>query len=69
MVTCSCGKTIANIPNWLNNAKVEFVCNNCPNRNFKNIAVMSMEIDQKLAGALSAATLKSEEPEDLDDED
>ena len=68
MVTCACGKTISNIPNWLNNAKVDFVCNNCPNRNFKNIAIMSMEIDQKLAGAASAATLKAEE-EELEDED
>jgi hypothetical protein len=68
MVTCACGKTINNIPNWLNNAKVDFVCNNCPNRNFKNIAIMSMEIDQKLAGAASAATLKVED-EELEDED
>jgi hypothetical protein len=42
MVTCSCGKTIEKIPDWLQRVKVEFVCNNCPNRNTKNIAFVDL---------------------------
>jgi len=43
MVQCSCGKTIEKVPEWLSSAKVEFVCNNCPNRTTKNIAFVSLE--------------------------
>lgn len=66
MVTCSaCGKTIENIPVWLSNVKTEFVCNNCPNRNTKNIAVLSAEIERQL----SAANAKAEEAEAVDVEE
>ena len=69
MVSCSCGKAIEKIPNWLQGVKVEFVCNNCPNRSTKNIAIMSMEIDQKLAStAKGAATLEGGEIEEEDEE-
>ncbi|CAN5379619.1 hypothetical protein BH11ARM2_BH11ARM2_03150 [soil metagenome] len=61
MVTCSaCGKKIENIPVWLSNVKTEFVCNNCPNRSTKNIAVLSAEIERQLIGAAAA---KAEEAE------
>ncbi|MDX2065958.1 MAG: hypothetical protein SFX74_09475 [Fimbriimonadaceae bacterium] len=72
MVTCTCGKTIEKVPDWFQNVSVEFVCNNCPNRSLKNIAIVSMEIDKKLAGAAtSAATLAASEdaPFDPDDEE
>ena len=47
MVTCVCGKTIEKLPNWLQGTKVDFVCNNCPNRQTKNIALVSLELDMK----------------------
>jgi hypothetical protein len=44
MIQCSsCGKPIEKVPDWLRTAKVEFVCNNCPNRQTKNIAFVSLE--------------------------
>lgn len=44
MVHCSgCGKAIEKVPDWLSGAKVEFVCNNCPNRQTKNIAFITLE--------------------------
>lgn len=52
MVTCVCGKTIEKLPSWLQGAKVNFVCNNCPNRQTKNIALVSMELDMKPAAKL-----------------
>lgn len=43
MVKCSsCGKPIDKIPVWLTNAKVEYVCDNCPNRHYKNIAFVEL---------------------------
>jgi hypothetical protein len=47
MVTCGCGKSIEKLPSWLQGTKVDFVCNNCPNRQTKNIALISQELDQK----------------------
>jgi hypothetical protein len=31
------------LPTWLTAVNVEFVCNNCPNRQTKNIAFISLE--------------------------
>ncbi|MEA2554509.1 MAG: hypothetical protein QOJ65_2685 [Fimbriimonadaceae bacterium] len=31
------------LPDWLAAVNVEFVCNNCPNRQTKNIAFVSLE--------------------------
>lgn len=75
MVSCSCGKIIDKIPTWLSSVKVEFVCNNCPNRQIKSISQLSME--QAAASAAAAALLadaaKSSAAEfgdeDPDDED
>ncbi|MDH4387384.1 MAG: hypothetical protein QE269_01520 [Fimbriimonas sp.] len=50
MVSCTCGKSIDKVPNWLQSAKVEFVCNNCPNRQTKNIAFVSLAAGVKDAG-------------------
>jgi len=44
MIQCSsCGKVLDKVPNWLSGAMVQFVCNNCPNRQAKNIAFLSLE--------------------------
>lgn len=50
MVTCSCGKPIDKVPDWLRSAKVEFVCNNCPNRQLKNIAFVDLDAGLKNPG-------------------
>jgi len=50
LIQCSsCGKQIEKVPDWLRSAKVEFVCNNCPNRTAKNIAFVSLEVEPKKA--------------------
>ncbi len=43
MVHCTCGKAIEKIPDWLATVNVEFVCNNCPNRQTMSIALISLE--------------------------
>ncbi len=44
MIQCSsCGKTLDKVPSWLSGASIAFVCNNCPNRQAKNIALLSLE--------------------------
>ncbi len=50
MVTCSCGKQIEKVPDWLQSANVEFVCNNCPNRQLKNIAFVDLDAGLKNPG-------------------
>ncbi len=51
MVTCtSCGKAIEKMPNWLTGVQVEFVCNNCPNRQTKNIAFINLEPETAKTG-------------------
>jgi hypothetical protein len=53
MIRCSgCGKPIEKVPQWLEGTKVEFVCNNCPNRTTKNIAFVTLEPDPKPAAAV-----------------
>jgi hypothetical protein len=47
MVQCICGKPVEKIPAWLEGVKVSFVCNNCPNRQVKNIAFMAAEFEPK----------------------
>ena len=43
MVECSCGKVIDKIPAWMQGINVPFICNNCPNRSAKNIALVNLE--------------------------
>jgi hypothetical protein len=70
MIQCSsCGKPIEKVPVWLQSAKVEFVCNNCPNRTAKNIAFVSLEVEPKQAAADdvdSDEELEVEEEEETD---
>ena len=65
MIQCSaCGKTLDKVPSWLSGANAAFVCNNCPNRQAKNIAFLSLESESPKAA-------KGEDDMDLDlsDED
>jgi hypothetical protein len=43
MITCKCGKSMDKLPSWMASVNVEFVCNNCPNRQTKNIAFVNLE--------------------------
>ena len=66
MIQCSsCGRAIEKVPDWLQSAKVEFVCNNCPNRTAKNIAFVSFETEPKPAAKLD----DEDEIEELPDHD
>lgn len=50
MINCTaCGRPIEKVPDWLRGTKVDFVCNNCPNRQTKNIAFMTLEAEPKAA--------------------
>ncbi len=52
MVTCSgCGKVIDKVPEWLSGVTAEFICNNCPNRQTKNIAFVNLEPAPKAVAA------------------
>jgi hypothetical protein len=74
MVHCSCGKVIEKIPNWMQSVKVEYVCNNCPNRQVKPIAQLAAQQAAAAAEAAQAAQAASRaiedeaEIEDLDEE-
>lgn len=65
MVTCSCGKVMEKVPSWLQGTKVDFVCNNCPNRSTKNIAFVTLEPEVKAVGALDEPEVEEEVDEDL----
>ena len=67
MIQCSaCGKPIEKVPDWLRSAKVEFVCNNCPNRQTKNIAFVSLELE---ASAMAKLADEEMDVEELAEED
>jgi hypothetical protein len=55
------------MPDWLTGVKVEFVCNNCPNRQTKNIAFISLEPEQAKTGI--ALDEEEVDVEELPDED
>ena len=62
MIQCKCGKTMDKLPDWLATVNVEFVCNNCPNRQTKNIAFISLE--PNLPAAAKAEDIDVEEVPD-----
>jgi len=67
MIQCSsCGKPIEKVPDWLRTAKVEFVCNNCPNRQTKNIAFVSLELESPSAAKLAEDEIDVEDVADDD---
>lgn len=59
------------VPTWLDSVKVDFICNNCPNRQIKTISQLSVE--QAAIAAEKAATAAAAEPDfgadDLGDDD
>jgi len=59
MVSCTCGKPLDKVPNWLQSVQVEFICNNCPNRKTKNIAFITLEND-------APEKAQTQAPEDLE---
>lgn len=67
MIHCSaCGRPIEKVPDWLRSAKADFICNNCPNRQTKNIAFVSLELE----AASTAKTVEDEvEVEDVADDE
>jgi len=42
MITCSCGKVLDKVPTWLESVQIEFICNNCPNRQIKSITEVKL---------------------------
>lgn len=63
MITCSCGKVLDKVPSWLESVQIEFICNNCPNRQIKSIT------EVKLAPVITeTAELAPAEPEISEDE-
>ena len=56
------------LPDWLAAVNVEFVCNNCPNRQTKNIAFISLEPNlpaaAKAGGDLDVEDVPDEETEE-----
>jgi hypothetical protein len=63
MVVCSsCGKAMEKVPDWMASIEVQFACNNCPNRQLKNIAFVNLD-------PTVPATAKIEmDPEEVEDE-
>ena len=62
MVVCSsCGKPMEKVPIWMASIDVQYACNNCPNRQLKNIAFVNLD-------PTIPATAKIElDPEELDE--
>lgn len=68
MITCKCGKPMERLPTWLGTVNVEFICNNCPNRQTKNIAFISLEPNlpsaAKVEGDLDIEEVADEDAEE-----
>lgn len=43
MVKCNCGKDMEHMPNWFETINVQKVCNNCPNRELRNISEIKLD--------------------------
>ncbi len=76
MVKCNCGKEIVAVPSWLQGVKVNFVCNNCPDRNLLGITQVDLmgvrEEEPVLAhstGALPADAKETDETEEDSEEE
>ncbi|HVL39530.1 MAG TPA: hypothetical protein VM328_09090 [Fimbriimonadaceae bacterium] len=50
------------VPDWMAGVNVEFVCNNCPNRQTKNIAFIQLDTPAPVTAA--AAEVDTEEVAD-----
>jgi hypothetical protein len=68
MIHCSgCGKPIDKLPSWLAGTKVDFVCNNCPNRTAKSIAFVQLETEAKVSARADDEIDEEELPDDVDE--
>ncbi|MBS1716652.1 MAG: hypothetical protein JSS72_02840 [Armatimonadetes bacterium] len=67
MVLCKCGKPIEKIPEWMEGITIEFVCNNCPNRQTKNIAFVTLESEKPVLKLDDEEEEEAIEPEDEPD--
>jgi len=68
MIQCGCGKVLDKVPTWLSGANVTFVCNNCPNRQAKNIAFLQLETEMPKTPKLDE-DLDEDIPEEDEDAD
>lgn len=69
MVSCSCGKVMDKVPEWLSVVSVEFVCNNCPNRKVKNIASVTLEPDLAHTAKVESATEEEDPDADVEEDE
>lgn len=70
MIECNCGKPMDKVPNWLGSVKVQFVCNNCPNRTIKGITEVSLsstEVKENSHGALDEGFADTEDEDEDED--
>jgi len=67
MVVCSsCGKPMEKVPDWMASINVQFACNNCPNRQLKNIAFVNLD---PTIPAAAKVEMDEEELEEVADEE
>ena len=59
MVKCVCGKEIEQVPSWLSDVKITFICNNCPTRDMPGIT--EVDLTDGKAEEEAAAAAKAEE--------
>lgn len=68
MIHCAyCGKPIDKVPAWLEGARATFVCNNCPNRQAKNIAFVNLDPSASTSAIDDDEEVDVEETPDEDD--
>jgi hypothetical protein len=66
MVKCVCGKEISTVPDWLKDVKVQFVCNNCPNRELQGITQVDLTGGRVEEEAPKKDVMEPEEPDEDD---
>ncbi len=64
MVKCVCGKEISTVPSWLIDVKVQFVCNNCPNRELQGITQVDLTGGRVEEEAPKKDVMEPEEPDE-----
>jgi hypothetical protein len=67
MIKCLCGKEIASVPNWLRDVKVQFVCNNCPNREVQGITQVDLtggKVEEEVAKKVVDTMPEAEDDDD-----
>ena len=67
MVVCSsCGKAMDKVPDWMASIDVQYACNNCPNRQLKNIAFVNLD---PTIPATAKIEMEEEEIEEVADDE